>query len=109
MLSHMSSQLTAANAPHLTTPFPGSPQPWDAPDPLPVMRREFKLLLIERDLLRGEVERLRAIEQSRDQWRREAQHLRALISQVPSWALFWRRCLNGLRAVLKPTDQWHRA
>jgi hypothetical protein len=104
----MSSQLTAANAPHLTTPFSGS-QPWDAPDPLPVMRRELKLLLIERDLLRGEVERLRAIEESRDQWRREAQHLRALIAQVPSWALFWRRCLNGLKAVLKPTDQWHRA
>jgi hypothetical protein len=108
MLSHMSSQLTAANAPHPTTSFPGS-QPWDAPDPLPVMRRELKLLLIERDLLRGEVERLRAIEESRDQWRGEAQRLRALIAQVPSWALFWRRCVNGLKAVLKPTDQWHRA
>ena len=28
------------------TPFLG-PQPWEAPDPLPVMRRELKLLLIE--------------------------------------------------------------
>jgi hypothetical protein len=109
MLSHMSSQITAVNAPHFKTPFPGSSQPWDAPDPLAVMRRELKLLLIERDLLRGEIERLRAIEQSRDQWRREAEHLRALIAQVPSWALFWRRCLNGLKALLKPTDQWHHA
>ena len=28
------------------SPFLG-PQPWEAPDPLPVMRRELKLLLIE--------------------------------------------------------------
>jgi hypothetical protein len=32
------------------TPFLG-PQPWEAPDPLPVMRRELKLLLIEMNLL----------------------------------------------------------
>ena len=73
------------------------------------MRREFKLLLIERDLLRREVERLRVIEQSRDQWRREAQHFRALIAHVPSWALFCLRCLKGLKALPKPTDQLHRA
>jgi hypothetical protein len=36
----------SAAAHHLATPFPG-PQPWEAPDPLPVMRRELKLLLIE--------------------------------------------------------------
>ena len=35
----------------LATPFPG-PQPWEAPDPLPVMRRELKLLLIEMNVLR---------------------------------------------------------
>ena len=28
------------------SPFLGT-QPWEAPDPLPVMRRELKLLLIE--------------------------------------------------------------
>ena len=33
------------------SPFLG-PQPWEAPDPLPVMRRELKLLLIEMNLLR---------------------------------------------------------
>ena len=32
------------------TPFLGS-QPWEAPDPLPVMRRELKLLLIEDESL----------------------------------------------------------
>src|SRR6266487_5867294 len=34
----------SAAAHHLATPFPG-PQPWEAPDPLPVRRRELKLLL----------------------------------------------------------------
>ena len=47
------------------TPFLG-PQPWEASDPLPVMRRELKLLLIEMNLLRIEVEQSR---QSRAFWR----------------------------------------
>ncbi len=42
------------------TPFLG-PRPWEAPDPLPVMRRELKLLLIEMNLLRIEVEQSRSI------------------------------------------------
>src|SRR5262245_50964047 len=83
-------------------------QPWDASDPLPVMRREMKLLLIETSRLRDEVERLRVVEQearylsasfdqimkSRDQWRREAERLRALIARVAPWSLLWRRCLD---------------
>jgi hypothetical protein len=83
-------------------------QPWDAPDPLPVMRREMKLLLIEISQLRSEVEHLRAREEeaqnakeflhrvieSRDQWRREAQRLRALMAKVPSWLLF---CLDAFK------------
>ena len=91
----MSTRSAAADVAHVTDPFPGS-HPWDAPDPLPVMRRELKLLLIERNLLRVEVEQLRAMKQearnteeflsdsvnrileSRDQWRREAEQLRAL-------------------------------
>jgi hypothetical protein len=74
------------------TPFP-APQPWDASDPLPVMRREMKLLLIELNVLQVEVEQLRAMNQdarntaeflttslnqlseSRDQWQREAERL----------------------------------
>lgn len=55
-------------------------QPWDAPDPLPVMRREMKLMLIEIGELRTEVEQLRNVKEflyrvieSRDQWQREAQ------------------------------------
>jgi FtsZ-binding cell division protein ZapB len=127
MLRHaivMPNQSTAANI-HRVAAFPGPP-PWDAPDPLPVMRRELKLLLIEMNVLRVEVEQLRAMEQearnteeflsasvnrimeSRDQWRREAERLRALIEQVPPWSLFWWRCVDAFKAWRKPTDQgWH--
>src|SRR5262244_1774844 len=111
----MPNQPAAANARHLATPFPGS-QPWDAPDPVPVMRRELKLLLIEINMLRVEVEQLRTTEQearnteeflsasvhriteSLDQWRREGEHLSALIAQVPPWSLFWLRCLDAFKA-----------
>jgi hypothetical protein len=117
----MPNQPAAANAHHLATPFAG-PQPWEAPDPLPVMRRELKLLLIEMNVLRVEVEQLRAMErgarnteeflsasinrvmESRDQWRREAERLRALIAQVPPWSLFWCRCVDTFKACRKPTD-----
>jgi hypothetical protein len=107
------------------TPFP-TPQPWEAPDPLPVMRRELKLLLIELNVLRLEVEQLRAtrgeadareaflsmsvqqLTESRDQWRREAERLYALIEQVPPWSLFWQRLTDAFRAWRNPTDQrWH--
>jgi hypothetical protein len=85
-----------------------APHPWDAPDPLPVMRREMKLLLIEISKLRVEVERLRGTEQearylsaslnqtmeSRDEWRREAECLRALLAKVTPWSLLWWRCLE---------------
>jgi hypothetical protein len=92
----------AANRHHLAAPFfPGS-QPWEAPDPLPVMRRELKLLLIEMNVLRIEVEQLR---ESRDHWRREAERLRALITQVPPWSLFWRRCVDAVKAWRNPTDR----
>jgi hypothetical protein len=118
----MSNQPAADNRHHLAVPFPG-PQPWEAPDPLPVMRRELKLLLIEMNVLRIEVEQLRAIEreardteeflsssvsrliESRDHWRREAERLRALITQVPPWSLFWRRCVDAVKAWRNPTDR----
>jgi hypothetical protein len=101
----------SSNTHPLVTTFP-APQPWDAPDPLPVMRREMKLLLIEISRLRDEVERLRTVEQearylsesvdqimkSRDQWRREAERIRALIAQVTPWSLLWWRCLDTFRA-----------
>ena len=115
----MSNQPAADNRHHLAVPFPG-PQPWEAPDPLPVMRRELKLLLIEMNVLRIEVEQLRAIEreardteeflstsvsrliESRDHWRREAERLRALITP---WSLFWRRCVDAVKAGRNPTDR----
>src|SRR5262249_52906938 len=87
-------------------------QPWDAPDPLPVIRRGMKLLLIEKGQLRTEVEQLRGKEEEaqkvkeflfrgierRDQWRQEAQRLRALMAKVPTWLLFCGRCLHALKA-----------
>jgi hypothetical protein len=103
------------------TPFLG-PQPWEAPDPLPVMRRELKLLLIEMNLLRVEVEQSRAareeaqareaflsasvkqLTESRDQWRREAD----LIEHGPPWSLFWRRLVDTVRAASRRSE-WHRA
>ena len=111
----------SAAAHHLATPFPG-PQPWEAPDPLPVMRRELKLLLIEMNVLRVEVEQLRAMKrqarnteeflsaagnrlmESRDHWRREAERLRGLIVEVPPWSLFWWRCVDAFKAWQKRTD-----
>jgi hypothetical protein len=117
----MPNQSAAANAHHLATPFPGS-QPWEAPDPLPVMRRELKLLLIEMNVLRVEVEQLRAIKReardreefltasvnrlmdSRDHWRREAEHLRALVAQAPPWSQFWWHCVDAFKVWRKPTD-----
>jgi len=118
----MPNQSAAANAHHLATQFPGS-QPWEAPDPLPVMRRELKLLLIEMNVLRVEVEQLRAMKreardreeflsasvnrlmESRDHWRREAERLCALIAQVPPWSLFWWSCVDAFKAWRKPTDR----
>src|SRR5262249_58631389 len=96
----MPNHRAAANANHLASPFPGPP-PWEAPDPLPVMRREMKLLLIEMNALRVEVEQLRAMErearntegflsasvnrimESRDQLRPQAETLSALIAPDP--------------------------
>ena len=99
------------------TTFPAS-QPWDAPDPLPVMRREMKLLLIELSQLRIEVEQLRAREEeaqtaneflhrvieSRDHWRREAEYLRALMAKIPPWLLFCARCLDTLKTSREASE-----
>jgi hypothetical protein len=111
MLCSMPNQSVCSNDYPFVTTFPAS-QPWDAPDPLPVMRREMKLLLIEIGQLRTEVEQLRAKEEeaqnvkeflyrvieSRDQWQREAQRLRALMAKVPPWLLFCGRCLDAFKA-----------
>ena len=43
--------------------------PWDAPDPLPVMRREMKLLLIEVTLLRTKVQQLAVANEEADKTR----------------------------------------
>ena len=108
------------------TPFLG-PQPWEAPDPLPVMRRELKLLLIEMNFLRIEVEQSRSIREEaqareaffsasvkqltegRDKWRREAERLRDLIEQGPPWSLFWRRLVDSFAASRRSASEWHRA
>jgi hypothetical protein len=84
----------------------------------------MKLLLIETSRLRDEVEQLRAaanearylsasldqIMESRDQWRREAERLRALIAQVMPWSLLWWRCLDACRTWWRGTalgQGWH--
>jgi FtsZ-binding cell division protein ZapB len=118
----MPNQSAPANTDHFAIPFPSAPA-WEAPDPLPVMRRELKLLLIEMNVLRVEVEQLRAMDrearnteeflsasvnrimESRDHWRREAERLRALIAEVPPWSLFWWRCLEAFKNWRRPTDQ----
>ena len=109
----------------IMTPFLG-PQPWEAPDPLPVMRREPKLLLIEMNLLRIEVEQSRGIREEaqareafflasmkqltegRDQWRREAERLRDLVEQGPSLSLSWRRLIDSW-TWRRSASEWHRA
>ena len=64
------------------------------------MRREMKLLLIELNVLRVEVEQLRElkhflsasinqIKESRDQWRGEAERLRALITKPAPEQMGW--------------------
>jgi len=72
----------------------------------------MKLLLIEIGQLRTEVEQLRAKEEeaqnvkeflyrdieNRDQWRREAQRLHALMAKVPPWLLFCGCCLDAFKA-----------
>src|SRR5262249_26759881 len=112
MLCSMPNQSVCSNDYPFVTTFSAS-QPWDAPDPLPVMRREMKkLLLIEIGQLRTEGEKMRAKEEeaqkgkeilylgieSRDQWQREAQRLRALMAKVPPWLLFCGRCLDAFKA-----------
>jgi hypothetical protein len=51
-----------------------------------VMRREMKLLLIELNVLRVEVEQLR---ESRDRWRGEAERLHALIGEPAPEQMGW--------------------
>jgi hypothetical protein len=105
-------------------------QPWEAPDPLPVMRREMKLLIVELNVLRGELDQLREMrEQSRikeavlsasfaqltdnlvevtkerDHWRAEAERLHTTIDEAPSWSLLRQRIVGSFRAWIKPTDQ----
>jgi hypothetical protein len=58
----MPNQIIAAAKVHPFHCMMPSANPADTPDPLPVLRREMKLLLIEQDLLRIELEQRRANE-----------------------------------------------
>ena len=100
----MSNQPAAANV-HPFMRTSSAPDP-NAPDPLPILRREVTLLRIEMENLRGKeyearkmkeilldyVKRVEHLRANRDQWQREAERLNALIAQVPHWSLFWARC-----------------
>src|ERR1700716_2258256 len=60
------------------SPFP-THQPGGASDPLPVMRRELKLLLIEVNMLRVEVEQLRVM---REEARPGTRHQRCWVHKT---------------------------
>jgi FtsZ-binding cell division protein ZapB len=122
----MSNQSAAGNV-HPFMHTSSAPNP-NAPDPLPILRREVTLLRIEMENLREKedearkmkeilltyVERVEHLRANRDQWQREAERLRALIAQVPPWSLFWARCcfdvsktwrkLTGLRPARDVAD-----
>jgi hypothetical protein len=91
------------------------------------MRRELKLLLIEMNLLRIEVEQSRGIRaeaqareacflasmkqltEARDQWRREAERLSHRIEQGPPWLRFWRQLVDSFAAPRRTASEWDRA
>jgi FtsZ-binding cell division protein ZapB len=113
----MPNQSTAANVHHFMRRFPAR-QPPDGSDPVPGMRREIARLRIEVDHLRAMEEEARKTKEfllayvaplmeSRDQWQREADRLRALLAQVheetfkkPHWTLLWWRRRLGLSTYL---------
>src|SRR5262245_10000054 len=67
------------------------------PDALPALQREMKLLLIERDLLRTEVEQRRARE---DEWRAAQECILAYVEQVEQ--------LSAMEAqARKAMEFWH--
>jgi hypothetical protein len=96
MLRHalrMANRSAAANVQPLVRIFP-APQPPDASDPVPAMRREITLLRIELEQLRASESEARSTKEflfahidrimdSRDQWQREAERLSAMMAQVP--------------------------
>jgi FtsZ-binding cell division protein ZapB len=99
----MSNQSAVASV-HPLVRASSAPDP-DAPDPVPIMRREMNLLRIEMEQLRGKedearkikefllayVERVEHLRAERDEWQQEAERLRALITLVPRWWIFWAR------------------
>lgn len=108
MLRHalpMPNQSAAANVHSIMRILP-APQPSDASDPVPAMRREISLLRIELEQLRAMESEARKtneflvahfdrIVDNQDQWQREAERLSALCSvreetlNKPRWSLFW--------------------
>ena len=63
----------------------------------PVAHRSRQLRAKEEEAQNVKEFLYRVIE-SRDQWQREAQRLRALMAKVPSWLLFCGRCLDAFKA-----------
>src|SRR5262245_4740322 len=102
--------------------------PGDESDPLPVLRREMKLLVIERDQLRAEVQERRATEdqlreareflagygewveqlsvmeaearKATEFWQGEAERLSAMVQNESRWSRWWSRCLTASRGAL---------
>jgi hypothetical protein len=123
----MANQTTAANVHPVHCMMP-SAIAGDRLDPLPALRREMKLLLIERDQLRAEVEERRATEdqlreakefllgyvewveqlsvmeaearKATEFWQGEAQRLSAMAQNRPHWSRWLSRHLAPLNAAL---------
>jgi hypothetical protein len=97
MFLTMPNQTAAANVRpfHCMSP---SANPADGPDPLSVLRREMKLLLIEQNLLRVELEQRRALE---DELREAKEFILAYVERVEQLSVmetearkameYWRR------------------
>jgi hypothetical protein len=93
----MPTQIAAANVHpfHCMSP---SATPADGSDPLPVLRREMKLMLIERNLLRIELEQRRAHEDELRQAREvilayveRVEQLGAMEAEARKGMEYWRR------------------
>jgi len=98
---------TAADSFHPVHCMSSSVNPADGPDPLPVLRREMKLLLIEQNLMRVELEQRRALE---DELREAKEFILGYVEQVEQLSVmeaearkameYWRReaqCMGNQR------------
>jgi hypothetical protein len=108
----MPSQTAAANYHPFHCMMPPV-NPVDASDPLPALRREMKLLLVEQDLMRVELEQRRAIE---NEMHEAKEFIRAYVERVEQLSVreaaarkemeFWRREAERLAQERPRYSRW---